>query len=217
MLVVDDHAVLRQGLAALLMDSGAAREVLHAGDQAAGLAHLAAHPDLDAVLLDLKLPDSEGLGAITAFSNAAPTVPIIIVSASEDPLDVRRALEMGALGYVPKSASPETLLSAVRLVLSGAIYVPPLMLDAEEAPSPSRVRMLTARQTEVLAAMTVGYSNKEIGIRYGLSEKTVKTHVSAIFRALGVTNRTQAARAAHSAGITLPPGPEHPGAAEAGS
>src|SRR5471030_560737 len=95
MLVVDDHAVLRQGLAALLMESGVAREVLHAADRAQGLAMLAAHDDLDAVLLDLRLPDSEGLSAITAFAQASPATPIIIVSASEDPSEVRRALDLG--------------------------------------------------------------------------------------------------------------------------
>lgn len=202
MLVVDDHAVLRQGLAALLIDSGAAREVLHAGDQAEGLALLALHSDLDAVLLDLKLPDSEGLGAISAIAQLAPSVPIIIVTASEDPIDVRRALELGALGYVPKSASPETLLSAIRLVLSGAIYVPPLMLDATEPDASVRASTLTPRQTEILAAIAGGGSNRDIGQMFGLSEKTVKAHISAIFRTLGVTSRTQAAAAAQEARIT---------------
>jgi two-component system nitrate/nitrite response regulator NarL len=202
MLVVDDHAVLRQGLAALLVDSGAAREVLHAADQAQGLALLAAHPDLDAVLLDLKLPDSEGLGAITAFGQQSPSVPIVIVSASEDPTDVRRALELGALGYVPKSASPETLLSAIRLVLSGAIYIPPLMLDASEPQAVVRASALTPRQTEILAAIAGGGSNRDIGQMFGLSEKTVKAHISAIFRTLGVSSRTQAAATALEARIT---------------
>lgn len=210
MLVVDDHAVLRQGLAALLIDSGAAREVLHAADQAQGLALLAAHPDLDAVLLDLKLPDSEGLGAITAFGQQSPSVPIIIVSASEEPGDVRRALELGALGYVPKSASPDTLLSAIRLVLSGAIYVPPLMLEAGEDHASAKASALTPRQTEILAAIAGGGSNRDIGQMFGLSEKTVKAHVSAIFRTLGVSSRTQAAAAAQEARITPRPVPASP-------
>ncbi|HEX3888104.1 MAG TPA: response regulator transcription factor [Phenylobacterium sp.] len=214
MLVVDDHAVLRQGLAALLVDSGAAREVLHAADQAQGLALLAANGDLDAILLDLKLPDSDGLGAITAFAQQNPSVPIIIVSASEAPSDVRRALELGALGYVPKSASPETLLSAVRLVLSGAIYVPPLMLDAAEDDVSSRASALTPRQTEILAAIAGGGSNRDIGQMFGLSEKTVKAHISAIFRTLGVTSRTQAAAAAQTAGVRPRARPSGPDATE---
>ncbi|HEY3950925.1 response regulator transcription factor [Phenylobacterium sp.] len=203
MLIVDDHAVMRQGLAALLVDSGVAREVLHAGSQAEALSVLAANPDTDTVLLDLRLPDSDGLGAVTALSGVAPTTPIIIVSASEDPLDVRRAMDMGALGYVPKSASPETVISAVRLVLSGSIYVPPLVLDeSSPAQGPARrAKLLTPRQIEILAAIAGGGSNRDIGTLFGLSEKTVKAHISAIFRTLGVASRTQAVSAAQAAGI----------------
>jgi two-component system, NarL family, nitrate/nitrite response regulator NarL len=204
MLIVDDHAVLRQGLAALLKDSGVAHEVLQAADRAEGLALLAAHDDLDAVLLDLKLPDSEGLSAITAFAQQSPSTPIIIVSASEDPADVRRALDLGALGYAPKSSPPETLVSAVQLVMSGGVYVPPLMLNAAPDMLGHHVETLTPRQREVLAAVAAGLSNKEIGLRFGLSEKTVKVHVGAIFRTLGVANRTQAATTARAAGLKLP-------------
>lgn len=207
MLVVDDHAILRQGLAALLTGAGAASEVLHAASQADGLAMAAAHPDLDAVLLDLRLPDGDGVASIAAFAELNPALPIIIVSASEDPADVRRAIDHGALGYVPKSASPETMLQAVKLVMSGGVYVPPLMLgqEARMAPAAGALEPLTPRQGEVLALLANGLSNKEIGLKYGLSEKTVKVHVGAIFRALGVTNRTQAARAAHAAGLIPPP------------
>jgi DNA-binding NarL/FixJ family response regulator len=168
---------------------------------------VAAHPDLDAVLLDLNLAGGDGMNAIAAFAQTNPTLPIIILSASEDPADVRRALDRGALGYVPKSASPETLISAVQLVLAGGIYVPTLMLDAEaETQAAPKLDVLTPRQTEVLAALAGGLSNRELGQRFDLSEKTVKAHVSAIFRALGVVNRTQAARAAQAAGIIRPPG-----------
>jgi len=202
MLIVDDHAIVRQALAALLRDRGTAGEVLVAGDLAEGLAVAQAHPDLDALLLDLKLPGADGMEAITAFSRLRPEMPIIILSSSEEPADVRRALDAGALGYVPKSASPETLVSAVSLVLAGGVYVPTLMVNAAEAqPTPQN---LTPRQAEVLAAVVAGHSNKEIGRRFGLSEKTVKVHVTAIFRALGVTSRTQAAAAAQAAGLTLP-------------
>jgi two-component system nitrate/nitrite response regulator NarL len=206
-LVVDDHAILRQGLAALLRDSGAASEVVHAANVAQGLAMAAAHPDLDAVLLDLKLPGGDGINAIAALARTNPVLPIIILSASEDPADVRRALDMGALGYVPKSSSPETLLSALRLVMAGEIYVPPLMLEAERNGSGPRLDSLTPRQTQVLAALAGGLSNRELAARFDLSEKTVKVHVSAIFRALEVTNRTQAARVAQAAGIIPPPVP----------
>lgn len=206
-LVVDDHAIVRQGLAALLVDGGVAGTVLQAGDRTAGLAAAEAHPDLDAVILDLRLPGDDGAAAIADFAELRPTLPVIILSSSESPADVRRALDLGALGYVPKSASPDTLIQAVRLVLSGEIYVPPLMLNAGSGPA-----ALTARQGEVLVALARGLSNKEIGLKFGLSEKTVKVHVGAILRALGVTNRTRAAAAAQAAGLIPPPsGPSRAG------
>lgn len=202
MLCVDDHAVMRQGLAALLMGAGAADAVVEAASLAEGLAAAGAASDLDAVLLDLQLPDVEGVAGVAAFVALNPTLPIIVISASEAAGDVRAALEAGALGYVPKSASPETLVSAVRLVMAGGIYVPPLMLRAgADGADGAGVAALTPRQREVLAALGAGLSNKEIGRRFELSEKTVKVHVGAILKALGVANRTQAARAAIAAGL----------------
>ena len=204
-LVVDDHSIVRQGLAALLRQDGLGAEVVHAADQGEGLAMVEAHPDLDAVLLDLNMPGGDGMAAIPEFGRRRPTLPIIILSSSENPSAVRRALGLGALGYVPKTASPETLISAVRLVLSGAIYVPPLVLESTASgramPSAAERAALTPRQVEVLNALAGGLSNKEIAFKHRLSEKTVKAHVSAIFRALGVTNRTQAANAAREAGF----------------
>ncbi len=203
-LVVDDHAVMRQGVAALLTGAGAADEVLHAGSLAEGLSLAAANADLDAALLDLNLPDAGGVASVSSFAELNPTLPILVVSASEDPGDVRRALDAGALGYVPKSADPETLVSAVRLVLAGGLYVPPLMLRPDIVAAGAGAETLTPRQREVLASIAQGLSNKEIGRKFSLSEKTVKVHVGAILKALGVTNRTQAARAALTAGIILP-------------
>lgn len=205
-LVVDDHSIVRQGLAALLRQEGADTQVVHAADRGEGLAMIEAHADLDAVLLDLNMPGGDGMTAIAEFGRRRPTLPVIILSSSEDPGDVRQALNLGALGYVPKSASPEVLLSAVRLVLSGAIYVPPLVLDtpppADMAAAAAGERgALTPRQVEVLQELAKGLSNKEIGLMFNLSEKTVKAHVGAIFRSLNVVNRTQAANAARAANL----------------
>jgi len=202
-LVIDDHALVRQGLSALLAAGDAAIHVLHAGRLAEGLATVDAHRDLDAVLLDLKLPDGDGMAAIGEIGRRRAELPVVILSSSEDPDDVRRALDLGALGYVPKSASPETLVSAVRTVLDGGIYIPPLLDAARPRPS-GPLADLTPRQVEVLAAVGRGLANKEIGLKFGLSEKTVKAHVGAIFRTLGVSNRTQAASAAMAAGL-IPP------------
>src|SRR5687767_1474756 len=133
-LVVDDHTLVRQGLAALLRDQGAATEVVHAGDVAQALAAVATRADLDAILLDLRMPGIDGLSAIGEIGRRRPELPVLILSSSEDPEDVRQALERGALGYVPKSASPEVLISAVRMVMAGEIYVPSQMLQPGEAP-----------------------------------------------------------------------------------
>jgi two-component system, NarL family, nitrate/nitrite response regulator NarL len=210
-LVVDDHTLVRQGLAALLRDQGAATEIVHAGDVAQALAVVATRADLDAVLLDLRMPGIDGLTAIGEIGRRRPELPVLVLSSSEDPEDVRQALERGALGYVPKSASPEVLISAVRMVMAGEIYVPSQMLQGEPPPRAKADRgpllELTPRQGEVLEALAIGLSNKQIGRKFNLSEKTVKAHVGAIFRTLAVTNRTQAANAAQAAGLIPQPPP----------
>ncbi len=126
LLVVDDHPLMRDGIVALLAQFGPDTVVLQAGDATSALAAIAAHADLDAVILDLGLPGMGGMRALTEFGRVRPDVPIVVVSASEDSRDAREALAKGALGYVPKSAGQRTLLSAIRLVLEGALYVPPL-------------------------------------------------------------------------------------------
>ncbi len=208
-LVVDDHAVVREGLAALLRQSSADMSVLQARDGAEALDIAHKHLDLDAVLLDLSMAGLAGMPALAQFGKRHPDLPVIVLSSSEDPEDVRKALAGGALGYVPKSASPKTLLSALQLVLQGNVYVPPLMLD-DKASGPARgngqqaglgSHRLTERQLDVLKLLSAGRSNKEIAIELGLSEKTVKVHVTGIFKALNVVNRTQAATAARQANL----------------
>lgn len=208
LLVVDDHAILREGLAALLQQFEQGAEVLQAANTAEGLRLAEANPDLDVVFLDLNMPDQSGMEIIPVFARRCPQLPVIVLSSSEDPGDVRLALKSGAFGYVPKSASPKNILSALRLVLSGEIYVPPLMLELTpvETEGPGRAasetgERLTERQTEVLRQLCHGLSNKEISRALDLSEKTTKSHITAIFKALGVVNRTQAATAARRAGI----------------
>jgi len=206
LLIVDDHPILREGLAALLRQIGPDTAVLLAGSVAEGLAQVEHNPDLDIVLLDLAMPDGGGLPAIREFGARRPTLPVVVVSSSEDAEDVRRALAAGALGYVPKSANPQTLLAALRLVLGGDVYVPPLLLAEQRAaarsnPAIDRPNRLTPRQLDVLKLLAAGKSNKEIGAALALSDKTVKAHVTAIFRAFDVVNRTQAASAARQAGL----------------
>jgi two-component system, NarL family, nitrate/nitrite response regulator NarL len=209
LLIIDDHPVLREGLAALLRQAAEETQVLQAADDAAGLALAESHGDLDAVFLDLNMPGGGGMPAIQEFGRRRPDLPVIVLSSSEDPQDIRRALALGALGYIPKSASPRTILSALQLVLSGSVYVPPVMLNAMAATAgpgagpqgPAALSHLTDRQVDVLKQLCRGLSNKEISRELNLSEKTVKAHITAIFRTLNVVNRLQAAAIARETAL----------------
>jgi DNA-binding NarL/FixJ family response regulator len=198
LLIVDDHSMIRAGLAALLQQPHFDAVVLLAKDARQGLEMVRADADIDLVLLDVILPDIDGITALAAFGKARPDLPVILLAASEDPAEVRRGLKAGAMGYVPKSSTPDTLMSAIRLVLSGQLYVPPVMLRPDAgsnggigvADKPSIP--LTDRQIEVLRLLDRGLSNKEIGRELGVSERTVKAHMTAIFKSLGVSGRTEA-------------------------
>jgi two-component system, NarL family, nitrate/nitrite response regulator NarL len=209
LLIVDDHPVVREGLAALLRQAGPDTAVLLAGDSAEGLSLAEAHPDLDAVILDLAMPGSDGLSAILKFGKRRPQLPVIILSSSEDPRDVRRALASGALGYIPKSAPRRTILAALQFVLAGNVYVPTFLVNETASASAEAAQRrlegggmsLTTRQIDVLRLVCDGHSNKEIARTLGLSDKTVKAHVTAIFKSLNVVNRMQAAAAAKRAAL----------------
>lgn len=205
LLVVDDHPLFRDGLAALLRQANPDTQVFQASDGEAGMELAQATGDLDAVFVDLMMPGLAGEAAVKEFARRRPELPVIVLSSSENPSDVKRVLNAGALGYIPKSASPQTVLSALQLVLTGNIYVPPLLARAVDATTteqntaaPSSLPTLTERQVEVLKQVRDGHSNKEISNRLGIAEKTVKAHVAAIFKALNVVNRTQAANAARA-------------------
>lgn len=181
-------------------------EVYEARDGAAALATARARNDLDVVFLDLGLPGASGLATLQTLARLRPTLPVIVVSATEDPDQVREAFAAGALGYVPKSASSETLLTALDLVLRGELFVPSLVLRrAPPPPAPAATanpgERLTERQAEVLKWLGQGLSNKAIARQMAVSEKTVKAHMTAVFRALSVEGRAQAVRAARSAGL----------------
>jgi two-component system, NarL family, nitrate/nitrite response regulator NarL len=208
-LVVDDHPIYRKGLVALLDQMEPDVALLQANDAAQALVVIAEHDDLDVVILDLLIPGMDGLRAIAEFGQIRPELPVIILSSSENPADVRSALANGALGYVPKSAAEHTLLSAIRVVLNGDVYVPPFVMvetastqsGALKTAARSDRPVLTDRQIEVLQRISAGQLNKIIAAELGLSEKTVKSHITAIFKALNVMNRSQAAAAGREAGL----------------
>lgn len=198
LLLMDDHPLMLKGLAALLNRAGAT--VLAADSAQQALALAATSPGLQAVLMDWTMPGMDSAATLREF--VALGLPVLVVSGSVESDDVRRALAAGALGYAPKSLSPEQLLAAVRQVLAGIPYVPAVMLRDIAALGGSVAPPMTGRQREVLQHLTAGLSNKAIGKQMDLSDKTVKAHVTAIFKSLGVVNRTQAIQRARALGLT---------------
>ena len=199
-LVIDDHPLYRDALARLLPQIFSDAEILAAGDWPSAAALLGAAGPADLVLLDLDMPGTHGRSALLALRAAHPEPKIVIVSASEDAAEARRCLAQGAQGYIPKSARTEVLAAALRLVSEGGVYLPPLLLAATPGDAASG-DPLTARERQILALLCEGLSNKAIARRLQIAEPTVRAHLSALFRALGVVNRTQAARAARERGL----------------
>ena len=200
LLVVDDQALVREGIAALLASHDPEAVILQASDAAEGLSLVSDHPDLSAIFLDLAMPGG-GMPVIGEFGRRRPDVPVIVLTASDDPVKARQAFDLGALGFVTKSASPQTLLAALQLVLAGEAFVPALMLrgaaDGGARPSDG----LTPRQTEVLGYLALGLSNKQIARRMGTSDKTIKAHVTGVLRGLGAANRADAVRLGRERGL----------------
>ena len=209
-LVVDDHHLIRDGLRPVL-ESLAPEEsttLVEAASLADALGVVAAHADLDLVLLDLRLPDVVGFEAILRLRAANSSLPLVVMSGEMEPALMRAALDHGALGFIPKSSTSKVILGALRLVLAGGVYVPREAMGAPASngvPGPSRAVPtgldLTPRQMDVLRLMLAGKSNKSIGRELDLAEGTVKNHVAAVLKALGVTTRTQAVIAASKRGI----------------
>lgn len=203
-LVADDHALFRDGLRYMLARLGEDVEILQAKDCAEALTLAASRSDLDLILLDLAMPGMDGLVGLRALRARNPAVPVVILSASEEPAEMRLALEGGAMGFIPKSSTSDVMLGALRLVLSGGVYVPLAFMERFQSgrtpgatlASSLETLGLTPRQHDVLRLLGKGQSNKEIARVLGLAEGTVKLHISAILRALGVDNRTQAVVAA---------------------
>ena len=200
-LLVDDHPLFREGVAQTLRALDEAALIYQASRCEEALERLGREPDMDLVLLDLLLPGMDGMDGLLRFRQAFPTLPVVILSASEDRRSVQAALERGAQGYIPKSTPPRIMMQAIRLVLEGGVYTPPGPSGTGGGGSEAAPGRLTPRQREVLALLIEGKSNKEIARLLALSDNTVRVHAAAIFKTLDVRNRTEAAFAARRLGL----------------
>jgi DNA-binding NarL/FixJ family response regulator len=210
-LVVDDHVLIREALRGVLKELKGNAQILEAPDARNAKQRIADNADLELVLLDLHLPDGSGFDLLAELRERRPEVSVVMLSASNDRDDIARALKLGALGFIPKSAHRDVMLSAFKLIFSGGIYVPPEILAPRDAPSianqtaalPRGIAAdlgLTDRQLDVLNLMMQGKSNKAICRALDLAEPTVKNHVTAILKALNASNRTEAVIAAGALG-----------------
>ncbi|MEM1377680.1 MAG: response regulator transcription factor [Pseudomonadota bacterium] len=200
-LIADDHPLFRDAIKSALnghINGGVAgTTMLEAGDFTEAMKVLETEPELDLLLLDLTMPGASGLSALVAVRAGYPAVPVVVVSAHDDPSTVRRALDLGASGFISKSSDMETIRESVQRVLAGEIATPAgIDLGSEHDPEVedliNRIRTLTPQQARVLGMLSEGLLNKQIAYELSVSEATIKAHVSAVLQKLNVDSRTQA-------------------------
>ena len=218
-LVVDDHILIREALRGVLKELRSDAVVLEASDGGQAMQLMAEHADINLVLLDLNLPDRDGFSMLAELRERYPATSVVVLSGQQDRGSVVKALDLGALGFIPKSAHREVMLAALELVFAGGIYIPPEILARQEpnsaanSPGPAAEASrtlpkelgLTERQLEVLALIMRGKSNKAISRVLDVAEPTVKNHITAILKVLKVTNRTEAVISVLRSGWELPP------------
>ena len=213
-LVAHSHTLIRQGLRTLLPQLGDAEpaQVLEAASDEEALAQVRAHLDLSLVVLDLRLPGAGAFATLAKVRQRRPDVPVVVMAREAHPLFVRKAFGHGANGFIVKSSTPQVIVAALRLVLSGGEYVPPEIVSPGTAATRRRAARadsqvvlgalgITARQSQVLTLLLAGKSNKAISRELDLAHGTVKNHVAALLRALDVDNRVQAVIAAARLGL----------------
>lgn len=204
-LLIDDHPLFRSGISAILceLDETVQTTEVNSCEEAFGV--VTDDSRFALILLDLNLPGMDGMTGLSKLRDAAPATPIVVLSASENTAKIRQAINAGAKGYIPKSANREIILNALRLVLSGGVYLPVTIMEVPIPTDTSDEQPLTPRQRDVLRWLARGKSNKEIAILLGMAENTVRVHVAAILKYLGVKNRTEAGYAATRRGLIAEP------------
>lgn len=196
--IVDDHPLFRGALNQALSASLEAAEIVEAGSLDELTTKLASGIEMDLILLDLSMPGVQGISGLVFLRGQYPEIPVVIVSANDDPTTIKRCMDCGASGFVPKSQPVDRIRQAVRSVLDGNVWTPPdialATIAGEDETSDLLVRLasLTPQQVRVLMMLGEGLLNKQIAYKLGVSEATIKAHVSAILQKLGVDSRTQA-------------------------
>ena len=196
--IADDHPLFRSALLDVINQHFIDAEITESSDLDTTLAALEQHADVDLLLLDINMPGSQDLFGLVSVREKYPSVPVAMVSASEDPDTISKAIGHGASAYIPKSVSPRDIYQALNAVIEGDKWVPEAVrrqlkpVDDEEKTLAAKIATLTPQQYKVLCYLREGLLNKQIGYELGVTEATVKAHITAIFRKLGVSNRTQA-------------------------
>ncbi|HCL66787.1 MAG TPA: DNA-binding response regulator [Rhizobium sp.] len=196
-IIADDHPLFRGALRQAVDGTDGKQTIIEAGDFEAARKAASANPDADLLLLDLAMPGVSGFSGLMSLRAEFSSLPIVIVSASDDPTTIRRSLELGASGFISKSSGIEDIRAAIQAVLQGDIWTPKFYQGGQEqdpdvADLISRLRTLTPQQSRVLGMLAEGLLNKQIAYELGVSEATIKAHVSAILLKLKVDSRTQA-------------------------
>lgn len=201
-IVADDHPLFRAALEFALARA-APGAVVEETPSLAGAREALARGPVDLLLLDLRLSDSEGFAGLAGVRGDYPTVPVVVVSASEDGATIARALAFGAAGFIPKSATLAEMIEALTAIRAGDGWVPPAAENAEIEPMEARIASLTPSQLRILIGLQQGRLNKQIAFDLGVTEATIKAHLTGVFRKLGVQNRTQAVIAARALSLEV--------------
>jgi len=213
-LVADDHPLFRAAILHALREEIEVGETLEVASVSALTEALAAHPDVDLVLLDLTMPGARGFSSLVWLRGERPDIPVIVISSNDHPRVIRRAQQFGAAGFISKSAPAEAIRAAVTVVMGGDTAFPPLAERSErDAQLAVRLARLTPQQFRVLLCVADGLLNKQIAHELGLAENTVKVHVTAILKKLECSSRTQAALLVKALEPEGDPDPAPPGGA----
>lgn len=202
-LIADDHALFRDELSSRLEKINPDVVLMQASSFSQALKILEKEVDLDMIIVDLDMPDIQWEEGIKILKQKSDEINIVVISASEDMRQIRKILQSGIKGYIPKRLESQTMHNALKLIVEGGIYIPPALVEnnSEFSNNNRRSKTLTNRQSQVLDLIAEGKSNKQIAYEMGVSEATVKLHINALLRSLKVNNRTQAVVTAQKMGL----------------